>query len=186
MTKRRWAISSIVLGSALILGIVSSFLPWRTEHFLCSGDPALSCIPQSETTPGTGWAVVYFFLLLNVAVLFLLRLFFADRVALPVAWLFYLIGGIAAISVALDFLSHEILPSSAYYSARVEFGWPLASVGATAICAAALLKRTEPQPRSLGHGWATIPITLGFFIGVLLLESVVVLILLFVNTPAMV
>lgn len=186
MTTRRWAISNIIVGGALTVGIVSSFLPWRIEQYKCSGDPTVSCIPQSLASLGSGWAVVYFFLLLNVAVVFLVRLFLADRVRLPVAWLFYFIGGITALLVVLTFLSHEILPSSSFYSARVEYGWPLALVSATAICAAALVKRTEPQPKALGRGWATIPISLGFFISVLLLESVLVLILLFFITPPMV
>jgi hypothetical protein len=156
-------IGSTILGGALIVGIVSVFLPWRAEN--------LPGVPTSENGFSSGGGFLYFFVILDAGVFFLIRVVpwemlggnpltgIPKRMALPIAdWLLYLIAGIASLGAALLFFSQlpqdnkdfcfsptctdVILPS---------YGPVIAIVAAIAICAGAILKRKEPQPPPSGR-----------------------------------
>jgi hypothetical protein len=168
MIRRRGTIGSIILGIALIVGVVSVFLPWITES-------SPGGFTLSENGGNVGWGFLYVFVMLNVALFFVARTLAAKRMAMPVAdWLLYLCAGVFCFGIALLALSEVGHPPCDRFvnqgvetlvcgHSSVAFGLPLAWAAAIAICAAAFLKRTESRPRGCSPVAAALVVGIVFF-----------------------
>jgi hypothetical protein len=114
--------------------------------------------------------LLYFFVILDAGAFFVIRGVSKRTAALPVAdWLLYLIGGIGALGAALLFFGDvHMMNAECFFPPCINFsptyGAVFAVVAALAICAAAILKRGEPQPPP-GRGSAT-----GLVFGILALD----------------
>jgi hypothetical protein len=181
----------LVLGVALFAGFLSLFLPWVNETMV--EEPPLHSMTTYQIAFGSGWPLLYFFVIVNLVGLFAIRTFAPNRLRLlplPAAdWLIYLIAGSALLAVGLLHLT-ELPPPHSYssgssYSASVGYGWVVGLVAAAAICAAAYLMRAYRQPEPRSYGWAAVRIVLGILVAEILAVGMLALIAFLLFAPRM-
>jgi hypothetical protein len=176
--QRNWtvwsAIGTIVLIAALAVGFISVSRTWFFASYPCLPNQVPPCpliLSRSGLDTAAGW--LYLFVLLNVALLYVVRSLAGKQLVLPLAdWWLYLLGGVGALGAA----SQSLRDPAFHDSVGFGFGFLLALAAAAAICLSALFKRTLRQKT----GWSTLGAVLVIGLGVL---YGVGLILLFTISP---
>jgi hypothetical protein len=138
-----------LIGGALVVALISVFLPWYSATVNCSGIPG--CGGSASVTAFNYWTGLLFFLAVLVGLaLFIIRTF-VPTVTLPTmpqpdAVLFMAIGGFMLLMALLWLL----IGSPASYngpgfSAGVSFGLFIGLIASIGVIAGGFMKKSEPE-----------------------------------------
>jgi hypothetical protein len=150
---RKLSNGDAVIGGALVVGLITTFLPWYSASFNCGGIPGCGGLNTSVSVGAlsywTGW---FFFLAVLVGLAFYILRTFVPTVALPAmpqpdAVLYMILGAFMAVMAILWLLlgSGTASVSGPGYSAGASFGLFIGIIAAIGVLAGGYLKRSDPQ-----------------------------------------
>ena len=146
---RQFGNGDTLIGGALIVGLISVFLPWYSATVNCSGIPG--CGGSASVTAFNYWTGLLFFLAVLVGLaLFILRTF-VPTVTLPTmpqpdAVLYMSIGGFMLLMALLWLLiGSPASYSGPGFSAGVSFGLFIGLIASVGVVAGGFMKRSEPE-----------------------------------------
>src|SRR5207302_3426393 len=147
LAGRKLGTSDILVGAGLILGLITTFLPWYSASASVAG------FSSSISINGFNyWSGVLFFIVVLIGLVFFGLRTFASTVNLPAMPLtdaaIYLVIGVFMAQLAVIYLI-AATPGGYYgpgYSAGSSFGLWITLIAGVALAAGGFLKRNEPQP----------------------------------------
>jgi hypothetical protein len=152
LAGRKLGTADILVGAGLVLGLITTFLPWYSVSFNCNGLPTCAGLSTSSSVSGFNyWSGVLFFIFVLIGLaLFVLRTFVptVNLPAMPLtdAMLYMVIGLLMVLMAVIYLIATPGGTSGAGFSAGASFGLWIGIITGVAVAAGGFLKRTEPQP----------------------------------------